>query len=261
MGLALAQLGESERSQEAFARASALASGGPEAQENLPPAVAHAPAVPATNDTVAGNASLEQWHPAAALIPPLRMDTDPSPLTLVASAVRPGDPALSLAREHGSGTTVFEVPSSAQVVTLAPHALELKWAGATVIARPATGVEIGMPDRSRLEVSNGNGVTGMARKIDGLLQAIGLAKARLTNQKPFTQQLTEIQYRDGHVSAAASLSTRLPNRPAIVRDSRLRADIDLRLVLGRDLPSDVALVEPAADGARWAADAHRGERP
>jgi hypothetical protein len=74
----------------------------------------------------------------------------------------------------------------------------------------------------------------------------------LTNQKPFTQRSTEIQYRNGHEAAAASLSARLPNRPPIVRNDRLRPDIDVRLVLGKDLPPGVALVDPAADSARWA---------
>jgi Tfp pilus assembly protein PilF len=196
-------------------------------------------------------------HPT---MPPLRMDIDPPPSTLVASSGRPGDPAASHPHEPGSGTAIFEVPVEVEVVALAPHALELTWAGMAVIARPATAVEIGVPDQSRFEVSNGNGVTGMARRVDGLLQAVGLPGSRLTNQKPFVQRFTEIQFRDGHEAAAASLSRRLPNHPPIVPNGRLRADVDVRLVLGKDLPRDVALVEPASDDGRWARAAHNVER-
>ena len=118
---------------------------------------------------------------------------------------------------------------------------------------PARGPgDLREPDTHGLEVSNGNGVTGMARRIDGLLQAVGLPKSRLTNQKPFTQRTTEIRYRGGHEAAAAALSARFPSRPALVRDDRLRADIDVRLVLGKDLPAAVALVDPARERDRWA---------
>jgi len=189
--------------------------------------------------------------PAFLTTPPLHMATEPSPLTLVFPKENARDPDGSRARGSSGGTLVLEVPSGAKVVALAPHAVELKWTGATVIARRATAPETGATDRLRLEVSNGNGVTGMARKIGDLLMAVGLPKSLLTNEKPFGQRLTEIQYRDSHEGVAASLSARLPNRPATVRNDLLRADIDVRLVLGLDLPSDVALVEPASGDARW----------
>ena len=195
------------------------------------------------------------WPMVASLafltIPPLPMATEPSPLTLVFPNENARDPDGSRVRGSSAGTLVVEVPSGAKVVALAPHAVELKWTGATVIARRATAPETGATDRLRLEISNGNGVTGMARKIGGMLMAVGLPKSLLTNEKPFGQRLTSIQYRDGREGAAASLSARLPNRPATARNDRLRADIDVRLVLGLDFPSEFALVEPASDDARW----------
>ena len=187
-------------------------------------------------------------------MPSLRVDDAPSLFPLVTPIERSDERAGGRPSEAASGTRVFEVPVTAQVVAVAPHALELQWSGSAVIARPASANanDVPMTSRCGLEVSNGNGVTGMARKVDGLLQAVGLPRSRLTNQKPFTQRSTEIQYRDGHEVAAASLSARLPNRPAIVRDDRLRADIDVRLVLGKDLPVNVALVTPAGERDRWA---------
>ena len=187
-------------------------------------------------------------------MPSLRIDDAPSLFTLFTPIEKSDEQAGGWPREPASGTRVFEVPATAQVVSVAPHALELQWSGAAVIARPASASanDLPMTVRCGVEVSNGNGVTGMARKVDGLLQAVGLPRSRLTNQKPFTQRSTEIQYRDGHEVAAASLSARLPNRPAIVRDDRLRADIDVRLVLGKDLPANIALVDPAGGRDRWA---------
>ena len=38
----------------------------------------------------------------------------------------------------------------------------------------------------------------MARRLGEQLAAAGLPKARLTNQKPFQQIVTEIQYRNGY---------------------------------------------------------------
>lgn len=95
-----------------------------------------------------------------------------------------------------------------------------------------------------LEVSNGNGTTGMARKVATYLQEIGYEKARLTNRKPFTVQTTQIQYRSGHEADAeylrASLPNNLPTPAAIVQSNSLRDDINLRMVLGKDLVQHTA---------------------
>jgi hypothetical protein len=99
----------------------------------------------------------------------------------------------------------------------------------------------------RLELSNGNGVTGMAKRLGEQLVAKGLPKARLTNQKPFRQRLTQIQYRDGYADIAAALRNRMPNQPPMIKTVALRASTDVRVVLGRDLPRDVALLDPAPE--------------
>lgn len=91
------------------------------------------------------------------------------------------------------------------------------------------------PDLMHLEVSNGNGTTGMARKVATYLQEIGFAKARLTNQRPYTVQTTQIQYRSGHQADAEQLRANLPGSTAILQSNNLRDDINLRVVLGKDL--------------------------
>jgi hypothetical protein len=91
------------------------------------------------------------------------------------------------------------------------------------------------PVLKHLEVSNGNGTTGMARKVATYLRESGYAKARLTNQKPYTVQTTQIQYRYGHQADAEQLRASLPSPAAMVQNNNLRDDINLRVLLGKDL--------------------------
>jgi hypothetical protein len=66
--------------------------------------------------------------------------------------------------------------------------------------------------------------------------------ALLTNQRPFDQATTEIQYRDGYRAAATGLSAALKVPMAVVRSDELHADIQVRLVLGKDLRNDAVLL-------------------
>jgi Tfp pilus assembly protein PilF len=97
---------------------------------------------------------------------------------------------------------------------------------------------------AKLEVSNGNGTAGMARKVANFLQQNGYEKARLTNRKPFTVQTTQIHYRHGHEAEAeylrASFPNQLPISAAIVQNNSLRDDINLRVILGKDLVQHTA---------------------
>jgi tetratricopeptide (TPR) repeat protein len=104
-----------------------------------------------------------------------------------------------------------------------------------------------MPTRSfKLEVSNGNGVLGLAKRVAGRLTGAGLKTARLTNQRPFNHATTEVQYREGYAAEAEALAAKLHHPVQVKRSERLARHIDVRLVLGRDVLSDVALVAPPA---------------
>jgi tetratricopeptide (TPR) repeat protein len=101
----------------------------------------------------------------------------------------------------------------------------------------------------KLEISNGNGVLGLAKRVAGRLVDAGVRTARLTNQRPFDQPTTEVQYREGYAAAAAALASKL-QRPVQVKPKRdLASHIDVRLVLGKDVLSDVALLAPPAPAA------------
>lgn len=105
--------------------------------------------------------------------------------------------------------------------------------------------------RLHLEVSNGNGVTGLARKVAYFLHDSGYANARLTNRKPFTVQTTQIQYRYGHQEDAEHLRSSLPGNTGMVPSSNLRADINLRVVLGRDMLQHTAYFDGNSQKLRF----------
>ncbi len=87
--------------------------------------------------------------------------------------------------------------------------------------------------RPRLEISNGNGVTGMARKMAGQLGQGGPQVVRLSNQKGFGVKLTRVEYQPEFRSAAERLAERLGTAQVVAASRPGRSD--LRLVLGRDI--------------------------
>jgi len=98
----------------------------------------------------------------------------------------------------------------------------------------------------KLEISNGNGVLGLAKRVAGRLVGAGLRTARITNQRPFDQPTTEVHYREGYAAAAAALASKLQHPVQVKPKYDLASHIDVRLVLGKDVLSDVALLAPPA---------------
>ena len=96
----------------------------------------------------------------------------------------------------------------------------------------------------RLEVSNGNAVPGLARRVGEQLKRSGVNVVRLTNQLPYRQAVTEIQYREGYTNQADTLASSLAKHVVIARGRALRTDIHVRLVLGHDVQNELALLEP-----------------
>ena len=140
-----------------------------------------------------------------------------------------------------------------QLVAVSPQVYELKWTPPPAAPLPLAQIAATpVAQAYGLEVSNGNGITGMARRVGQMLAVTGLPQARLTNQKPFVQQFTQIQHRGGYELAAMELQARIPSMPVLVLNKTLRPGTDVRLVLGRDLPANVTLLEPAP-GKDWLA--------
>lgn len=89
----------------------------------------------------------------------------------------------------------------------------------------------------RLEVSNGVGVAQLAKRTALRLAETGVATARLTNDRPYRQARTQIQYLPGQLAAVNALAARLPVpvEQVQVPVGQLNARIQLRLVLGHDV--------------------------
>jgi tetratricopeptide (TPR) repeat protein len=88
-------------------------------------------------------------------------------------------------------------------------------------------------DVARLEISNGNGVTGMARALARRIDEPGVQVTRLSNQPGFAVRHTRIEYEAAYFDAARRLAQRLGS--AQLKEVERSAPANVRLVLGRDL--------------------------
>lgn len=86
----------------------------------------------------------------------------------------------------------------------------------------------------QIEVSNGNGISGMARQVSGFFQQYGFAKARLTNHPSFNQNQTEIYYRPNSYQEAHQINQMLPKQARLIESMELRHDVQVKILLGRD---------------------------
>ncbi|MGK5072090.1 tetratricopeptide repeat protein [Janthinobacterium sp. ZB1P44] len=130
--------------------------------------------------------------------------------------------------------------SRLQLTQLQPNIFTLSWRDAPLAARttvpvPAKPVAPAAP-LPRLEVINGNGATGMAARMRGMLGGMGISVLRLANQRPYGVQASSIIYRPGHAQAAAALALALGGMPQLqaADDGGIGAGADLRLLLGKD---------------------------
>jgi hypothetical protein len=69
----------------------------------------------------------------------------------------------------------------------------------------------------------------------------------LSNERPIRSD-TSIEYRDGFIEEAASLAAALQKPVTLIPSYNLRRDIHVRLVLGRDVRSELALLDSARYG-------------
>ncbi|MBZ0093769.1 MAG: tetratricopeptide repeat protein [Sulfuricella sp.] len=198
----------------------------------------------------------------------------PQPAENVPPVAQEAQQALALPKDWGVITQaarkpVPQVESRIQAVQVEPNVYELRErADVQVVsaARPQQQASVQPKERDRvaaqaaqpvskvvkaapaarpyrIEVSNGNGVTGMARKVAGFLGGEGYSRARLTNQKPFQVTSSQVLYRSGYREQAQSLVSTLPGKPGIAQADNLRGDITIRVVLGKDVAGNVAYFE------------------
>jgi tetratricopeptide (TPR) repeat protein len=156
---------------------------------------------------------------------------------------QPPAPPVAARRDQTPSAPGFASTPGISIAPIAPHVFELRAPAVTPAAQPARPAEPARPAsprKPRLDVANGNGVPGMARRTAKQLARQGALIARVSNELPFNQQATVVQYRAGHEAEAIELAARVPNARTTLNDS-LPARIDLRLVLGRDNATLTAL--------------------
>ena len=93
---------------------------------------------------------------------------------------------------------------------------------------------------TNLEISNGNGVTGMAKQVSDYFRQAGYSGARLTNHQTFQQKQTEIYYRSGFHKQAEHIIQLLPAQVKAIESEDLRGDIHVKILLGRDFSKKVS---------------------
>ena len=171
--------------------------------------------------------------------------------------------------KHGAdlaapAATVVHSERASAAPAYASDGHEVRVAGSpTPIQASDSATEAARSDKARqqeletfkVEVSNGNGVGGMAARVAGYLARFGVSTGRLTNDKTFLQPTTLIQYREGYHTQAARIGSVLPKEVPVVQADTLRSDIHVRVVLGRDVRNDVALVDAERSKLQLAAEA------
>lgn len=166
-----------------------------------------------------------------------RVTTTPS-----ATLVKVAENVFEL-RNAPTATTTTAIAEAAAIIAAtappAPASIESSVAASTTPAAQALATSAASR-AARYEISNGHGGEGLARRLAGLLGQQGFARPRLTNQLPYNQAASVVQYRDGYRASAEAFASQLPFRPTVLAAASGDLRVDVRLVLGRDLTTSDA---------------------
>jgi Flp pilus assembly protein TadD len=166
------------------------------------------------------------------------------------------DAALAAATPARDAAPVPERAPQLELIQVVPNVYELKMmpkAAAPVLldepllaAAPLPVLATAARTRSRVEVANGDGTPGLARRVGALLGQRGYPVARLSNELPYGQRSTRIEFRPGYAQQAEALRALIDGAVLLAPVPSLAADADLRVVLGRDTQRAMALREGVA---------------
>lgn len=106
--------------------------------------------------------------------------------------------------------------------------------------KQASDKKIPKIELSNIEVSNGNGVLGMAKQVSDFFRQLGFSRARLTNYQTFQQEHTRIYYRPGYLQQAEYVNQLLPIQVRAIESNGLRSDVQVKILLGRDFSEKVS---------------------
>ncbi|EKD35050.1 MAG: hypothetical protein ACD_75C02077G0003 [uncultured bacterium] len=87
-----------------------------------------------------------------------------------------------------------------------------------------------------VEVSNGNGTTGMAKRSADFLRGHGFTVRSITNAKHFGFEESVIYYKEGFLQTAKDLAAVIPGVQELEKvESMAKPFVSVKVVLGRDL--------------------------
>jgi tetratricopeptide (TPR) repeat protein len=154
-----------------------------------------------------------------------------------AEALRAHDFRADYATAHG-GT---RLPAIEQAVKTTQRPDD-EWAAVEVVRKDDGMLELRrVPSNraapiARLEISNGDGRQGLARRVARQLRDAGLAVVRLTNEKGFGVRRTRVEYQPAFRTVAERLARQVGTGEPVEAGMDGRADV--RLVIGHDVPLD-----------------------
>lgn len=142
-----------------------------------------------------------------------------------------------------------------ELVQVVPNVYELKMPAAALprpqVAALAPAMPVA-PKAARLEVANGDGTPGLARRVGSKLGQHGYPVTRLSNDRPYGQRSTRIEYRPGYAAQAEALVKLIDGPVLLAPAPTLVVSADLRLILGKDTQRAMAVREAAGGTPRLA---------
>ncbi|MGE5469752.1 MAG: LytR C-terminal domain-containing protein [Bacteroidota bacterium] len=154
-----------------------------------------------------------------------------NPIKTPPAAEEAAPPAVDPAAKVFLPAETGSAQASGPLLTVADHPL----------ASPSSSSECpkDVPDGAsstpaRLEISNGNGIGGFAKKYSAALKTKEIPVARITNFASFTLRNSVVEFQPGYRASACVLLARIGLEARMVAAIRARPRSDVRILLGRD---------------------------
>jgi Flp pilus assembly protein TadD len=152
-------------------------------------------------------------------------------------------PVLAAAPKAAPAAVAGPAPTM-ELKRLVANVYELKRSQAPAPLAAAVPPALARSDKLlRVTVANGNGAAGLARQASSLLVRHGIKVAAVVNDRPFGQSETRIQYREGFRRQAEALHAVVRGRLVLVATRDMAANTDVRLLLGKDARTVLAMRE------------------
>jgi tetratricopeptide (TPR) repeat protein len=184
------------------------------------------------------NLRLAQEHGRADAPHMARADAGPSAIPAAATqshaaaVLAAAAPAQAAATAAQAAAPAGPVPEAAVAPGAAPTSSDVQ-------PLPAAGQAPVAGDTFSVELTNGLGRAGAARRLGQHLEQQGVGVRHLSNLPPYGQAFTLVQYRLGMEVEARRVASMLPLAPQLQAQASQRTDV--RVVLGHDWPQAVAV--------------------